>query len=438
MRQESVELVERLPAAASSAARARALVRQVLSGTDAQDVVDAAQLAVSEVITNALVHAGTAIGLRVRLEGSLLRVEVTDGSPHFPCPRDYTSLAGTGRGLTLLDDSVESWGVHAHGDGKLVWFEIRTPSGAPDAGGGGESLTGRGERSELEAPIRVELRNVPLLMHAAWQEHAAALLRDFLLVQLDEDPLALERHAQASDALTVLHEQLPAPDLDDAPDTIMATAVEPHVSLETTTVTVPRASVTHFRTLDRLLDDAVAAAAEGRLLVPPTQPEVQELRSWFCRQVRDQAVAGAVVEPWVARTDIWQPVHVPDVLDVPDWDAHDVSGSDVARLATDESSVIIAVSPATLAFLGFGQASELVGRRVITIIPPRFRQAHIAGTTLHVVNGRDPLLGVRVTVPVLLADGSERMVELRIEPRRRSEGRKVYIAEFLLAADPPV
>ena len=41
-------------------------------------------------------------------------------------------------------------------------------------------------------------------------------------------------------------------------------------------------------------------------------------------------------------------------------------------------------------------------------------------------------------MPVLLADGSERMVELRIEPRRRSEGRKVYIAEFLLAADPPV
>ena len=117
-------------------------MRQVLSGTDAQDVADAAQLAVSEVITNALVHAGTAIDLRVRLEGSLLRVEVTDGSPHFPCPRDYTSLAGTGRGLTLLDDSVDGWGVHAQGDGKLVWFEIRAPSGAPDTGGRGESPTG--------------------------------------------------------------------------------------------------------------------------------------------------------------------------------------------------------------------------------------------------------------------------------------------------------
>jgi PAS domain S-box-containing protein len=96
---------------------------------------------------------------------------------------------------------------------------------------------------------------------------------------------------------------------------------------------------------------------------------------------------------------------------------------------------VVAVSPATLALLGFQDADELVGRRVITIIPPRFRQAHIAGTTLHVVNGRSPLLGVRVTVPVLLADGSERMVELLIEPRRQATGRKVFIAEFFPLQD---
>ena len=59
------------------------------------------------------------------------------------------------------------------------------------------------------ATLAIELRNVPLLMHAAWQQHASALLRDFLLVQLDTEPDALERHAQASDALNVLHTQLP-------------------------------------------------------------------------------------------------------------------------------------------------------------------------------------------------------------------------------------
>ena len=434
MKQGTVELVEHLPAAASSAARARAIVRQALADTDTPDVVDAAQLAVSEVITNALVHAGTVIHLRVRLDGALFRVEVGDGSPHFPSPRDYTSLAGTGRGLTLLDDSVDRWGAHPRGDGKVVWFEIRTDGVASDPARAVGPRTGRAERAPDagDVTVRVQLLNVPLLMHAAWQEHAAALLRDYLLVQLDDDPLALERHAEASDALSVLHDQLPAPDLHDAPEAIMATALEPHVSLEAATLTMPRVSVTHFQTLDDLLDQAVAAAEAGRLLVPATQPEVQEMRTWLCRQVHDQSVEGAAPAPWAARTDIWQPVRV---TDVPDWDAQDVSSSPVALLATDESSVVVAVSPATLALLGFQDADELVGRRVITIIPPRFRQAHIAGTTLHVVNGRSPLLGVRVTVPVLLADGSERMVELLIEPRRQATGRKVFIAEFFPLQD---
>ena len=43
---------------------------------------------------------------------------------------------------------------------------------------------------------------------------------------------------------------------------------------------------------------------------------------------------------------------------------------------------------------------ELVGQRLISIIPTRFHQAHIAGFTLHLVNGRSPLIGNRVTVPV--------------------------------------
>ncbi|MET1059365.1 MAG: hypothetical protein ABWX84_07195, partial [Nocardioides sp.] len=74
MEQGTVELVEQLPAAASSAGRARSIVRQVLSDVATSEVNDAAQLAVSEVITNALVHAGTAIQLRVLLDGALLRV----------------------------------------------------------------------------------------------------------------------------------------------------------------------------------------------------------------------------------------------------------------------------------------------------------------------------------------------------------------------------
>ena len=394
-------------------------MRQVLEHSGAAALADAAQLAVSEVITNALVHAGAPIHLRVAYLDTRLRVEVADGSPTFPSPRDYTSLAGTGRGLTLLDDSVDRWGVFAHGDGKLVWFEI---------GGDADSSleTGRTEDAD-RATVQVELHNVPLLMHAAWQEHAAALLRDFLLLSLEDEPDALELHAQASEALGLLRDQLPTPEVGDDAEAIMASAVEPEVSSEVSMLAVPRDSVTHFETLDHLMDRAVAAADGGLLLVPATQPEIQEMRAWLCGQVRDQSRGRAAPAAWAARTDVRQPV---DGAVVTDWDPQEVFGSDLALLAADESSIVVAVSRAALALLGFRDAGELVGRRVISIIPPRFRQAHIAGTTLHSVNGRAPLLGARVAVPVLLADGSEKAVDVRIDAHRRSAGRKVFIAEF--------
>ena len=52
---------------------------------------------------------------------------------------------------------------------------------------------------------------MPLLLHAAWQEHAEALLREYLLASLDgegDDPIQM--HAEATDAIAVLEEHVPA------------------------------------------------------------------------------------------------------------------------------------------------------------------------------------------------------------------------------------
>ena len=400
-------------------------MREALTRADALDWADAGMLAVSEVVTNALVHAGTVIHLQVKVEATCLRVEVGDGSPHHPLRRDYTSMAATGRGLKMLDECVDRWGVRPHGDGKVVWFELLA-AGAP--GGDESSEPAAGAPDVGDGAVVVELRNVPLLMHAAWQEHASALLRELLLVQLDEEPDAFERHAEASDALNVLYEQIPVRDIGEDPDAVMATAIEPDVSEEALRVLVPRTSVPHFDTLQDLLVRATGAASDGHFLAPTTQPEIQELRAWLCHQVRGQALGRTEPVPWLARTDSWQPI---EPLDHPDWDLRSVSASPRALLATDEASVVIAVSPAALAFLGYRDEGELVGRRVITIIPPRFHQAHIAGTTLHMTNGRSPLLGTHVTVPVVLADGNEAPVELEINPHRTA-GRKVFVAEFFL------
>jgi PAS domain S-box-containing protein len=78
--------------------------------------------------------------------------------------------------------------------------------------------------------------------------------------------------------------------------------------------------------------------------------------------------------------------------------------------------------------LGYDHASELVGKRLIAIIPPRLRQAHLAGFTLFFATGRSPLLGRPVTVPALRCDGSEFPVELTVRSESLAGGRHVFVA----------
>ena len=411
-----------LPPVATSAGEARRILRDALSGAESGDSVDAAQVAVSEIVTNALVHAGTPMRLRVLLRGSGLRVELRDGSPHLPHRRDYSSIAATGRGLHMVAEMVDRWGAYPDGRGKVVWFEIVDDD--VDTG----HVDGQVPASTLpdsDHSLEVELLNMPLLMHAAWQEHAAALLREMMLIRLDEDLAALEEHAGASDALSVLFEQVPVPDLGEEPEAIMGSATEPAVSMSRLVLRVPRTALAHFDLLDTMLEDAVVLADLGELLSPPTQPEIRVMRQWICEQIRSQT-QGRSGLAWVSTSDADAPQAVVPL----DWDAAEVNDSDRALLTADDANLIIAASPSALAALGYDDLDELIGQRLISIIPLRYHQAHIAGFTLHLVNGRSPLLGHRVTVPVVRADGSESDMALELQATPLPSGRRVFTAEF--------
>ena len=166
-------------------------------------------------------------------------------------------------------------------------------------------------------------------------------------------------------------------------------------------------------------------ADRGQLLSPPTQPEIQTMRHWLCDQIRSQGSrrAGAAVDLADRR-----PATVPPAALV--WDATAVDASPRALIAADDANQIVAASPSALALLGYADVGDLVGQRLISIIPLRFHQAHIAGFTLHLVNGRSPLIGHRVTVPVSRADGTEIELELQIESIALPNGRRVFTAEF--------
>jgi PAS domain S-box-containing protein len=418
-------VAETRPAAARLERRRRPLVRVVLEQGGREAWVDQAELALSEIVTNAFLHAGTRLRLQVCVDSDGLRVEVGDGSPHLPVRREYSSNSGTGRGLRIVNDLVDEWGAFSHGDGKIVWFEIRSKSqthGEPFA-----HLEGSPSSTPTDT-VEVELLNFPLLMHAAWQEHASALLREFLLLHLDDDEMAsVERHSQASDALNVLYEQVPELTLYDEPDAIMASATEPGVSAARLVLRVPRTSVPHFDTLDAMLADAIASSISGGMLGPPTQPEMRDMRRWVCQQVRDQSAGAAVAQPWAADVDAAGPS---DFSISPGWDRTEISEAEGALLATDDASLIVAVSPAAVSLLGYRNEEQLLGERIIRIVPARYHQAHIAGTTLHMTNGRSPLLGVRVTVPVVRADGTETPMGLEVRSRALPAGRRLFVAEF--------
>lgn len=81
-------------------------------------------LLVSELVTNAVLHARTTFAVQVTMTATAIRVSVTDGSSVLPERRTYNFLHPTGRGLHLVDSLSDRWGVDLEPTGKTVWFEL--------------------------------------------------------------------------------------------------------------------------------------------------------------------------------------------------------------------------------------------------------------------------------------------------------------------------
>jgi anti-sigma regulatory factor (Ser/Thr protein kinase) len=88
-------------------------------------------LLVSELVGNAVVHAGSEVELTVRLIADRLRVDVVDHSTNVPHRRDAGEEDLTGRGSELVEILATSWGISGRPDGKSVWFEIALPADLP-------------------------------------------------------------------------------------------------------------------------------------------------------------------------------------------------------------------------------------------------------------------------------------------------------------------
>ena len=408
---DSVERVLRFDPVPSSAGLARRAVVEAVIASGRADLADTAGLLVTELVTNSIVHARSPIRVTIAATSHGVRVEVMDASPHVPVRRGYGRTATTGRGVAVVESLAERFGTDpVSGGGKTVWFELGTTAPPePHDEAPGPVAPGK------PAGITVHLDHVPVALARAWQQHADTLLREHFLASWDSDrPEAFDmvpRQASAGEAFASLSEAM-------APMFLAADPPE-HADL---VLELPAGGAHGFDDLDAVLDRAAAMAAAGELLAPTTQPEIRRLRRWISEQVRSQA-AGREQVPWLGIS-----ADDPVTDDRPlNWDATPVSTATEATIAADDANRILAASPATFALLGWSE-DELVGRRIVSVIPHRFREAHIAAFTMHLLTERTTILDTTVEVPALHRDGSEIPVQLLVRRESAGGGRAVFVA----------
>jgi len=406
------------------------------------DFADSAELALSEVVTNAVLHAHTEFEVALHLADGVLRVAVTDRNPQLPVQRRYADQATTGRGMDLVAAYARDCGVDAGPDGKIVWFVVDRPL-PTDA---------QQEQALLDAWVldlddathvaagsgsTVVLLSLPPMLWLAARQHHDAVLRELSLYVAAHpenapapDRIALADSARAwittqlvveldrlAASAAITHQVLPDGHPSRLPDTPASLDLE---------VPVPDHAADAFAALQDVLDVAETLAARGLLLARPGLPEIVAVRDWACEQGISQH-SGVLPSPWPGtgqeRFILVHDRHEPAPLE---WDTRLVSDADRGAVAADANRVI-AISRPLADALGW-DVDDLVGRRVVVLIPPELREAHVAGFTRHLTTGETHAVGVPLRLPVLRADGTRVECGFLIEQLPPTPGRAVYIA----------
>ena len=118
----------------ASVGEARRFTVETLRRWGFEELTSTAALLVTELVTNAILHARTVVQVALERRGDSVRLAVRDGSPVRPALRDHGLDATTGRGLALVSLLAESWGVDSDGKGKVVWARGGDATGPTSVG----------------------------------------------------------------------------------------------------------------------------------------------------------------------------------------------------------------------------------------------------------------------------------------------------------------
>jgi anti-sigma regulatory factor (Ser/Thr protein kinase) len=297
----TIELV----AEPQSVGQAREWVVTELGAMGRDDLADAAELGVSELVTNAILHATPPISVRVGGTVAHPRIEVHDNSVAPPTMRDMTDderlLATVGRGLGIVAMFSSTWGAEVTIHGKVVWFEPASEPVVENVGHvhGGDvfdlSLVVQ-RRLEEDAPAAdrydVHLLGMPVQVfarHRAWYDEVRRELRLLALNHGEDYPVAKEL---SEITLQVEQERSQATGID-VLDKAMA-AGDDRVDL---TYRVPTTAAVTMDRLQELLGQVDEFCQEQRLLTLAPSRQMLALRAWYLGEFRRQA-DGEEPRPW--------------------------------------------------------------------------------------------------------------------------------------------
>ncbi|MCU1693614.1 MAG: ATP-binding region ATPase domain protein [Frankiales bacterium] len=269
-----------------AAADARRVLREALDGTALEDRCHDAQLAISELVTNAVLHAHEPICLRVLVDDSRARFEVVDGSALAPSFTMLDPTAVTGRGLLLVVSLADRWGVEPRADGKAVWFELDAGPGPAPSLDLDDLLASWGE--DLEDPaqevVKVVLTELDTGLTARSEAHVEALLRELALVAhareaSEELRLVAERVLHAASGVEELRAEVKQQ---------LSRAVMEGLDVVDVVLRVTRVDAETVRTFARAVDEADRLSRQGLLLTGAVPYALSEARARYLRRLVNQ------------------------------------------------------------------------------------------------------------------------------------------------------
>lgn len=296
-----------LPASPPSVRLARSWVSKVLEEIGREDLVDSAQLGVSELVTNALIHSEPPLSVRVRGTVTHPRIEVVDSSPVppqrtsiVPEPDDVDHLNVTtfGRGLDLVAMMSARWGSDLAHDGrsKSVWFEPADEAHSESHREGEiftfDPLSASGPDAYEGPLLSLRLIGVPAALFAEMRRYHFELRREMRLLAMTDAgnyPLATQITAIFVQADSERRSSVGIGRLDAA----IADGVD-RVDLD---YRVPLSTPTTMAHIRGLLDEAYSVFSREHLLALRPPDVLVGLQTWYYLEFERQG-RGEEPLPW--------------------------------------------------------------------------------------------------------------------------------------------